>query len=382
MNALLEALARRTEELACHKGYVASASDLTAALERRLEELACHDRSCAPPPIGTGGSKPAGGSHAGGLGPNHRFTSQPNDLSLSGLAQTDPEYAKAMSGLRDRDRAAWADAVRARNTAKDERDIEGYRALNRQVKQLDRVRQSSLSEYQRESIKLAELETRGGNKIKVYLDPDIRWDMGLVKTSVNQFADLTDQFGDMGVPLAFGKNATVRAWHDAAPQYSYTALKEAFKENADAQAYVLTTGRVSPNPTVIGIRPSAAGKTNTTDKVNPGMFNPSFDTMSASDKNRYYVTHEVGHVLHLNRVKKMINTGEADSESAANLKLGIQTQYAEGKTTHDLRHPALGSYAYHNVREHAAESFAVDYYGWDDASGIPLESVLGWAYDD
>lgn len=35
---------------------------LMAALEARLEELACYDRSCAPPPVGTGGSKPGNGS--------------------------------------------------------------------------------------------------------------------------------------------------------------------------------------------------------------------------------------------------------------------------------------------------------------------------------
>lgn len=46
-----------------HEGWGLSDSTfaLQAALERRIEELACHDASCAPPPIGTGGSKPGGG---------------------------------------------------------------------------------------------------------------------------------------------------------------------------------------------------------------------------------------------------------------------------------------------------------------------------------
>jgi hypothetical protein len=34
---------------------------LLDALEARLESLACHDKSCAPPPIGVGGSKPGPG---------------------------------------------------------------------------------------------------------------------------------------------------------------------------------------------------------------------------------------------------------------------------------------------------------------------------------
>lgn len=46
-----------------HKGERMSDMTFTlqAALERHIEELACHDASCAPPPIGTGGSKPGGG---------------------------------------------------------------------------------------------------------------------------------------------------------------------------------------------------------------------------------------------------------------------------------------------------------------------------------
>jgi hypothetical protein len=76
------------------------ATTLLAALEARLQELACHDRSCAPPPVGTGGSKPSGGK--------------------AGKAKLHPDVKQAISWMKDRRKGIQS----APDDQPDEADIE------------------------------------------------------------------------------------------------------------------------------------------------------------------------------------------------------------------------------------------------------------------
>lgn len=90
---------------------------LLTALEARLEELACYDASCAPPPVGTGGSKP------GGAATDYRGHHQPSDegprahnLLEGGIMPSDvydkPQYYTGYSGVEIRETMRQLNAVR------------------------------------------------------------------------------------------------------------------------------------------------------------------------------------------------------------------------------------------------------------------------------
>lgn len=185
------------------------------------------------------------------------------------------------------------------------------------------------------------------------------------------------------VPIAFGEAAAVRAilehpqvakaWADN--EINVASIRNALGNYNSANGFVLGDLARTAETWVMGITGKTAG-------IEPGKWNPKgFNknvTETLDDKGRaeYVVTHEFGHMLYFNHIKDARGVDEA----TLLMESGMGTEWGMGHTTEGLRLPSLGTYAYSSAREFAAESFAVDYYGWDDPSGVPLEMMLGWAY--
>lgn len=359
--------------------YLGRESVLASAFERRMEELACHDASCAPPPIGTGGSKPSGGS---GVAFSTGATSARKRelMELAGDARLAAAEAKKVV-------AAASDAYYQGYRTNEALETM-YRAEDEYKRLVWAAEKADFARIESRTVE-AEISVKVGRKtktFKVYKDDSVAWDDELVEAAVNQYTKLVKEFDVEPVTLAFGPASTTRAileHPDIATQWAdgkatVMGIRTQMDRWQDSNGYLLGDLGNATSPT-----PWALGVTEKTASMKPGTWNPKgfnrnvTETLDAAGRAEYVTTHEFGHLLYFSHIKE---TRGLD-ERALLMDSGMGTEWGMGHTTEGLRLPSLGTYAYSSAREFAAETFAVDYHGWDDDSGVPLEMMLGWAYE-